>query len=67
MTFLLSLFTSPAYIDLPQSLVGRLIVGVFWVLGVALLVLFLRRWRAFHLSALGVGVGTGAEASESRF
>lgn len=50
MTFLLSLFTSPAYIDLPQSLVGRLIVGVFWVLGVALLVLFLRRWRAFHRS-----------------
>jgi PAS domain S-box-containing protein len=49
MTFLFSLLTHNApYLDIPQSLVGRLIAGVCWVLGLALLVLFLGHWRAYH-------------------
>jgi PAS domain S-box-containing protein len=49
MTFLFSLLTNNSpYLDIPQSLVGRLIAGVCGVLGLALLALFLRHWRAYH-------------------
>ena len=49
MTFLFSLLTNNSpYLDIPQSLVGRLIAGVCWLLGLALLALFLSHWRAYH-------------------
>ena len=48
MTFLLSLLSGPAYISLPQSMEGRIIAGVFWTLGLLILLLILRSWRGFN-------------------
>ena len=48
MSVLITLLTTDPSVYVPQSLVGRLITGLSWLLFLGLLVLLLRRWRGYN-------------------
>ena len=48
MSVLITLLTTDPSVYVPQSLVGRLIAGLSWLLFLGLLVLLLRRWRGYN-------------------
>jgi signal transduction histidine kinase len=48
MSFLPQLLSNSRYVYLPQGLAGRLVAGIFWLVGLIGILLLLRAWGAFN-------------------